>query len=188
MATISDVTKGSIIKYNNEPAVIIEYRAVKPGKGPAFTRTKLKGIISGKLLEITFKTTQEVEEVTVEKKNLQFLYGDADSLNFMEPETFEQVTVARDLVGTAGNFLKEGQKVIGVYFEGTVCAVEVPIKVTLKVTAAPGAVKGDTAGGNVLKEVTLETDATIRVPIFIKEGEEVIINTETEEYVGRANG
>jgi len=187
MADTSDIKKGAVISHNNDLYVVTDFQFVNPGKGSAFTKTKMKSISSGRALEITYKSSESVDIVQVERQNIQFLYKSGDKYSFMNNDTYETLEVSADFIGNDGEFLKEGLEVMGVFYEGNLVAIQLPKKVQYKVEEAPPAVKGDTASGNVTKEVTLENGHKIHVPIFIKEGEEILVNTENDEYGGRVN-
>ena len=137
-------------------------------------------------MEITYKSGETVDTVQVQRTDLQYLYNSGDMYSFMNQETYETVDVSSDVLGDDVKFLKEGINVIGAMNEGVVVAIQLPKKVTYKVVTAPPAVKGDTASGNVTKEVELDNGLKVHVPIFIKEGEEILVNTETGEYGGRS--
>ncbi|MDO8425463.1 MAG: elongation factor P [bacterium] len=186
MFSINDISKGTVLKFKGGLSVVTYFQHVNPGKGSSFVRVRLKDIASSKTVEQTFKAGEQVEFAEVERPKMQFLYADPMGYTFMHGETFEQVMVSRDLVGEDAGYLTEGLEVHVILHDGAPIAVELPKKVTLAVAEAYEAAKGDTAGGNVTKEVTLETGKTARVPLFIKQGEKVIINTETGEYVERA--
>ena len=146
----------------------------------------MKALESGKVMEVTFKSGEAVDIVEVDKRKMQFLYKDNEGFHFMDPASYEQVTISEELLGEKGVYLKDGSDALVLLHEGAPITIEVPRKVTLKVVEAPPGVKGDTASGNVTKEVTLENGIKIRAPLFIKEGEMIIVNTETGEYVERA--
>ncbi|MEK7623807.1 MAG: elongation factor P [Patescibacteria group bacterium] len=187
MASTSDIKKGAVIRHNNGLYVITGAQFVNPGKGSAFTKTKMKDIASGKSIEITYKSSESVDIVQVDHITLQYLYKNNDFCSFMNQTTYETIEVDMATVGDDVNYLKEGLEVVAAMFEGRVVAIELPKKVTYKVAEAPPAVRGDSAGGNVTKEVTLENGLKVAAPIFIKEGEEIVVNTETGEYGGRAS-
>lgn len=187
MATTSDIKKGIIIKHNDELWLIIEFQHVKPGKGGAFVRTKLKNIRDGKVMDNTFKTGESIEIVDLERKKMKFLYQDGSEYFFMDPETYDQVSLPESILNDDAKYLKEDVDINVVYYQEKPLAAELPIKIKYLVTEAPPAVKGDTASGNVTKEITLENGLRVNAPIFIKEGDEVIINTEKGEYVERAS-
>ncbi len=187
MGDTTDIRKGAIIRHNNDLFVVTQCQFVNPGKGSAFTKTKLKSITSGKGMEITYKSGESVDTVQVEHTNMQFLYKGTSSYSFMNQESYETVEVDLDTVGDDGKYLKEGLDVVAITHEGRVVAIELPKKVQYTVTEAPPAVRGDSAGGNVTKEITLDNGLKVQAPIFIKEGEEILVNTETGEYSGRAS-
>ncbi|MFH1098391.1 MAG: elongation factor P [Candidatus Uhrbacteria bacterium] len=182
--TTADISNGVVLRFKGDLYVVTEFQHVNPGKGSAFVRLRMKSITSGKTVEQTLKAGEEIETVEVERPKMQYLYSDPSGYTFMNQETYDQVTVPRELlVGKAG-FIKEGLEAHVALHEGVPVAVDLPKKVTLKVTEASEAVRGDTSG-NVTKEVTLETGLKARVPMFIKEGESVVLNTDTGEYVAR---
>lgn len=166
--------------------MVIEFQHVKPGKGGAFVRTKLKNIRDGKVVENTFKTGETIEIEELERKKMKFLYSEGNENYFMDPETYDQVSLSDDVIGDRVRFLKEDVDVDVIYHKGNALAAELPIKIKYKVTEAAPAVKGDTASGSVTKEVTLENGLKLGVPMFVKEGDEIIVNTEKGEYVERA--
>ena len=186
MATTADISKDVVIKFKDDLYVVTEFQKISPGKGSAFVRTKLKNIRTGKVLENTFKDGEAVEIVDVEKKRMQYLYKDAHGYTFMDNTNYEQVAMPEGVVGDKAAFLKEGLEVVVVAHESIPLNLELPKKVTFKVVEAAPGVKGNTASGNVTKEVTLENGTKIRTPLFIKEGDEVVINSESGEYVERA--
>lgn len=186
MGDTTDIRKGAVIRHNNELYVVTFCQFVNPGKGAAFTKTKLKGISSGKGTEITYKSGETVDVVDVYRKSMQYLYKGDISYSFMDQDTFETVELDSDIVGDDGKYLKEGITVVVALHDGRPVALELPKKITYIVVEAPPAVKGDTAGGNVTKEVGLDNGLRINVPIFITEGESITVNTETGEYGGRA--
>ncbi|MCB9799118.1 elongation factor P [Candidatus Nomurabacteria bacterium] len=187
MADTSAIKKGVVIQHQNDLYVVSDFNFVNPGKGSAFYKTKLKGISNGKSLEVTFKSGESLDVVDVRRQTLQYLYGDENMLSFMNKETYETIDVNRDIVGDDAKYLKEGLDVIAAFHGEAVVAIELPKKVQYTVKTAPPAVKGDTASGNVTKEVILDNDLTVHAPIFIKEGEEILVNTETGDYGGRVN-
>jgi len=186
MGDTTDIRKGAVIQHNNDLYVVTFFQFVNPGKGAAFTKTKMKSITTGKSIEITYKSGESVDTVQVEHVNMQYLYKSGDFYSFMNQSTYETVDVSADTLGDDARYLKEGLEVVMLMHEGAVAAMDLPKKITYKVTHAPPAVKGDSAGGNVTKEVELENGLKVQAPIFIKEGEEIIVNTETGEYGGRA--
>ncbi len=186
MSTTSDIKKGVVIKFKDEPHLVVEFQHVNPGKGSAFVRTKLKNIKTGKVFENTYKSGESVEILDMAKRKMQYLYKQDNAYCFMDMQSFEQVNVDKEMVMDKGEYLKEGQEAAILMLEDSPVGIELPKKITYKVTEAAPAVKGDTAGGNVTKEVVLENGLKIRAPLFIKEGDEVVVNTETGEYVERS--
>ena len=186
MAQTSDIRKGVVIRHQNDLYVVVEFQHVNPGKGAAFTRARMKSLGSGKVIENTYKSGETVEIVSVQFQTMQYLYKSGDNFAFMNMKDYEQIEMDADLMGDDAKYLKEGlEVVVGVYEERPV-NVELPKKIKYKVVDAPPAVRGDSAGGNVTKEVTLDNGLTVQAPIFIKEGEEILVNTETGLYSERA--
>lgn len=185
MGDTTDIKKGAIIQHNNDLYVVTACQFVNPGKGAAFTKTKLKSITSGKGTEITYKSGESVDVVQVQYENIQFLYKNGTVYSFMNQKTYETIDLDEDVIGEESKYLKEGLEVLAATHEGRVVAIELPKKIKYTVKEAPPAVKGDTASGNVTKQIILDNDLMINAPIFIKEGEEILVNTETGEYGGR---
>lgn len=188
MGDTTDIKKGAVIRHSGDLFVVTDFQFVNPGKGSAFTKTKMKSISTGKALEITYKSGESVDTVSVYRKNAQYLYESGDNYAFMDQESFETVEISADILGDDAKYLKEGLIVILATHEGNPVAVQIPKKVEYVVKEAPDAVKGDTASGNVTKEVVLDNNLRVQAPIFIKTGETIVVNTETGEYGGRANG
>jgi len=186
MGDTTDIKKGAVIRQHGDLYVVTNFQFTNPGKGQAFTKTKMKSIASGKTTEVTYKSGERVETVQVENQNLQYLYQSGDMCAFMNKDNYETIEVAVTKLADDVKYLKEGLEVIGVMHEGGIVAIQLPKKVTYKVVESPPAVKGDTASGNVTKEVVLDNGLKIQAPIFIKQDEEVQVNTETGEYSGRA--
>lgn len=185
MASTQDIKKGVVILFKNEPHLVVEFEHIMPGKGAAFIRTKLKNLKSGKVLENTFKVGEKIDLVDLEKRKVQFLYSADEKYTFMDNTTYEQFEVGRDVMAGFEPYLKEGLEITLLFSDGAPVTVEFPKKVAYKVIESLPGVRGDTASGRVTKEVTLENGLKIRVPLFIKEGETIIVNTETGEYVER---
>ncbi|HLD61059.1 MAG TPA: elongation factor P [Patescibacteria group bacterium] len=186
MATTSDIRKGVVISHNNNLYVVVEFQHVNPGKGAAFTRTRMKDLGTGKVIEMTYKSGETIDVVSVQFQTMQYLYKTGDNYAFMNMSSYEQIEMNADLIGDDAKYLKEGLEVIiGIYEERPV-SVQLPKKIKYKIVEAPPAVKGDTASGNVTKEATADNGLKVQVPIFIKEGEEILVNTETGEYSERA--
>jgi elongation factor P len=187
MAGTSDIKKGAVIKHNGDLYVVVEFQHVNPGKGAAFVRTRMKSLGSGKVIEITYKTAETVEIVSVQFQTMQYLYKSNDAYSFMNMSSFEQVDMDGDLLGDEAKYLKEGLEVIMGIYENRPVSIQLPKKIKYKVAEAPPAVKGDSAAGNVTKEIVLDNGLHLQAPIFIKEGEEINVNTETGNYSERAN-
>ena len=164
---------------------VVEFQHVKPGKGAAFVRTKLKNVITGAVIEKTFNPTDKFEGAYIERRDMEYLYSDGDLYYFMDPETYEQVPLDAQKLGDNFKFVKENTTCKIVSYKGNVFSVEPPVFVTLEVTETEPGVRGDTAT-NVTKPATLETGAVVKVPIFINEGDVLRIDTRTGEYLERA--
>lgn len=186
MGDTTDIKKGAIIRYKGDLYVVNDFSFVNPGKGSAFTRTKMKSITSGKGMEVTYKSGETVDTVQVEKKTHQYLYTTGEMASFMNKESYETVEVNVEVLGDDAKYLKEGMDVIGILHEEHIVAIQLPIKIKYIVKVAPPAVKGDSTSGNVQKDIELENGLQIKAPIFIKEGEEIIVNSEDGSYSGRS--
>ncbi|MFA5812902.1 MAG: elongation factor P [Patescibacteria group bacterium] len=187
MGDTNDIKKGSVIRRHGELYAVVGFQFVNPGKGAAFTKTKMKGIASGKTIEITYKSGEAVDTVYINRKSMQYLYNNGAVYSFMDQENYETLDVNLNIIGEDAKYLKDGLVVVMALHDGNPVAIELPKKIKYSVAEAPPAVKGDTASGNVTKEIALDNGLKIRAPIFIKEGEEVLVNTETGEYAGRAS-
>lgn len=185
MGDTSDIKKGVVIRHQGDLFVVTSFQFVNPGKGQAFSKTKMKSISSGKTMEITYKSGENIDLVQVRRKTMQYLYNDGTMYSFMDKDSYETVEVNKDIVGDDAKFLKDGLDVICVFHEGGIVALDLPIKITYTVTRAPDAVKGDTASGNVTKVIELDNGLEINAPIFIKEGDQIVINSTTGEYDSR---
>jgi elongation factor P len=186
MLSITDLKLGRVILWNNEPYIIVESQHARTAQRRAFVRTKLRNVINGSVIEKTFNASDKVEEADLSRKNANFLYSDDSNFHFMDEESYEEISFSEKQMGDAGKFLKEGTKVTVLYFNNEPVTCEIPKKVMLKITETDPAVRGDTIQGNVMKEAKLETGATVQVPIFVQQGEEIVVNTDTSEYVERA--
>lgn len=187
MGTIECLSKNAVVKFKGEIAVVVGYQHVKPGKGGAFVKTKLKFLKTGSTVDHTFHDGNDVEAATVERRSINFLYQDDEFAHFMDAETYEQMALDKGLIGDPLQYMAEGQKVIGVFHEGTVIVAELPKKIKVRVTNAPEGARGDTASGTAMKDVELETGATASVPVFIKTGDLIAINTEDGSYAERVS-
>jgi elongation factor P len=187
MATTADFRNGMCLDIDGSYFFIVEFLHVKPGKGPAFVRSKLKNVTTGRVLDKTWNSGVRVEEVRIERRPYQFLYKDDTGYNFMHPETFDQITLAGDSIDGV-RFLKEGDMVEAmVHSESeTILTCELPAHVILEITYTEPGIRGDTAT-NTLKAATVETGTEIRVPLFINIGDKVEVDTRDGAYVGRSN-
>lgn len=185
MATTSDIRNGLCIKYNNDIYKVIEFLHVKPGKGPAFVRTKLKSVTNGKVVDNTFPAGRKLDDVRVETHKFQYLYADGDTFHFMNTQDYEQITLEKDVLD-APDLLKEGEVVTVIINseDNMPLSVEMPQSVILEVTHTEPGVKGNTAT-NATKPATVETGARINVPLFINEGDKIKITTEKGQYQER---
>lgn len=184
MLGITDLKNGTTLLYEGDPHVVLSYEHSKQGRSGAVLRTKLRNIRSGASFDITFKGSDKFDEAPLAKRLSSYLYSQGDLLTFMDSESFEQVEINRDLLGTKALFLKEGAEVQIQFYDEQPVSVELPIKLELAVTDTQPGVRGDTATGGS-KPATLETGATITVPIFVKNGDIVRVNTVEGTYVER---
>lgn len=189
MATITagDFRNGKTFEMDGKIYQVVEFQHVKPGKGAAFVRTKMKNIITGGVTETSFNPTAKFEEAFVERKKMAYSYADGDLYYFMDNETFDMVPLNKDTLPEAFKFMKENEECTLLSYKGNVFGVECPNFVELEVTKTEPGVAGNTAT-NTLKPATVETGAEIKVPLFINEGDRISIDTRTGEYLGRAKG
>ena len=185
MATTADIRNGAVILHKSKRMKVIEFQHVKPGKGGAFVRTKLKDIQTGKIIDETFNSGHKLEFIRVEAKGMQFLYSDNDSFVFMDNDTYDQLIVANDIVGNVKNFLTAGLNVDLLFDGNEVLDIRLPSHVVLEVTETEPGFKGNTATG-ATKPAIVETGYTINVPLFINEGDKLRIDTRTGDYVERS--
>ena len=185
MLSAGDFRNGATFEMDGNIFSIVEFQHVKPGKGAAFVRTKLKNVITGAVTERTFNPTDKFPTAYVERKDMQYLYNDGDLYYFMDKETYEQLPLNRDKLGDNFKFVKENTDVKMLSYKGDVFGVEPPFFVELQVTQTDPGFKGDTAT-NATKAATLETGAVIKVPLFINEGDMIRVDTRTGEYMERA--
>ena len=184
MISAGDFRNGVTIEYEGNIFQIIEFQHVKPGKGAAFVRTKLKNIISGGVVEKTFRPTEKCPTAHIDRKDMQYLYADGDLYNFMDTETYDQIALNSDTVGDALKFVKENEMVKICSYNGNVFAIEPPLFVELEITDTEPGFKGDTATG-ATKPAIVETGAKVMVPLFVDQGEVIKIDTRTGEYLSR---
>jgi len=185
MLNLNEIKIGALLKIGGEPYVVIKADHHKMGRGGAVLKTKLKNLINGNILERTFQGNDKAEEAETETNSANYLYKTEMETCFMNNESFEQFSLPLEQIGDKLKFLKEGTDVDVLYFQGRPVTLKLPIKIALKVTSAPPGVKGNSAG-NVTKIVELETGSQLNVPMFINEGDTILVNTDTEEYVSRA--
>lgn len=184
MISAGDFKKGVTIELDGQIYTIVDFQHVKPGKGAAFVRTKIKNVVTGAVLERTFNPTEKVEEAHIERKDMQYLYNDGNFYYFMDTETYEQLPLSKEVVEDAMKFLKENMIATVKSYKGKVFSVEPPTFVELKVVETEPGFKGDTATGGS-KPATVETGAVIQVPLFINVGDVLKIDTRTGEYIER---
>ncbi|MCH4190797.1 MAG: elongation factor P [Butyrivibrio sp.] len=184
MVSASDFRNGVTIEVEGNVCQIIEFQHVKPGKGAAFVRTKLKDIINGGVTERTFRPTEKFPQARIERKDMQYLYNDGDLYNFMDTESYEQIAINKDVVGDSLKFVKEEEMVKINSYNGNVFAIEPPLFVELVITETEPGFKGDTATG-ASKPATVETGAQVSVPLFVNQGDKIKIDTRTGEYLSR---
>lgn len=170
-----------MFQWNGEPYKVVEYAQKVMGRGGSIVNVRIKSLVDGKVLEKTFKGNEQLEPAEVTNKNVQYLYNDGTTYNFMEDDTYEQFEVPAEILGDQTGYLKEGDQVVIQLFEGKVINVELPKNVFLKVTYTEDVVKGDTTS-SVLKDAELETGITVKVPAFIKQGDEISVDTTTGAY------
>jgi elongation factor P len=187
MATTADFRNGMVIRYNGELHRIDEYIHRTPGNLRAFVQAKLRNLRNGRVLEVRFRSGEEVEEVRLEQKTYQYLYHDGASYQFMDQESYEQIPVDEKTLGDEARFLKEGETIQLMMVGHDIVAAEIPFNVELKVVETVPGVKGDTATG-ATKPATTETGATVNVPLFINEGDMIKVDTRTGQYLERVKG
>ncbi len=184
MITAGDFRNGLTFEYDGNVYQVVEFQHVKPGKGAAFVRTKMKNVMTGGVVERTFNPTEKVEPARIERKEMEYLYEDSGLYYFMDQETYEQIPLGQDQLGDALKFVMENMTVKILSYKGNVFAVEPPTFVEMKVIATEPGVKGNTAT-NVTKPATVESGAVITVPMFVNEGDAIRIDTRTGEYMER---
>ena len=186
MATTNDLKNGMTLDIEGQLWTVIEFQHVKPGKGPAFVRTKMRQVLSGKVVEKTFNAGVKVEIATLEKRDMTFLYRDGDDFMFMDAKTFDQISIPATVVGESENFMLENCEAIVAMHEGNPLYIELPASVELVVTYTEPGLQGDRSSGGT-KPATVETGITVQVPLFIKQDEKILVDTRNGSYLGRAN-
>ncbi|MBR2138724.1 MAG: elongation factor P [Bacilli bacterium] len=184
MFNINDIKNGMTIKYEGVIYQVVDFQHVKPGKGSAFVKTKLKNLRAGTTQEITFNAGIKMEKADVRKNQLLYSYAAGENYVFMDMGTYDQIELSASVIGDDAKFLKEGIEVESLIIEGEVVGISLPEKVSYKVISAPDAVKGNTTSG-AQKDVTIETGYTLKAPLFISEGEEIVLTTRDGKYFSR---
>ena len=186
MASTNDLKNGLVLNLDGQLWSVVEFQHVKPGKGGAFVRTKLKNVLSGKVVDRTFNAGTKVDTATVDKRDMQYLYKDGSDFVFMDTSTYDQIPVSEATVGDAANFLLENQEAIVATHEGVPLYVELPTSVVLQITYTEPGLQGDRSTGGT-KPATVETGYEIQVPLFLEQGTRVKVDTRTGDYLGRVN-
>lgn len=184
--TTNDIKNGSVLNLDGQLWTVIKFQHVKPGKGPAFVRTTIKNVLSGKIVDKTFNAGMKMEFETVDNRNLQYSYEDGDNFVFMDMTTYDQIFIPKTLIGDQAKFLLEGTDCVVSFHDGTPLSVELPASVVLTVTHTEPGLQGNRSNAGT-KPATVETGAEIQVPLFIGEGEKVKVNTTDGSYLGREN-
>jgi len=184
MATTNDLKNGMVLNIDGQLWAVVEFQHVKPGKGPAFVRTKLKNVESGKVVDKTFNAGTKVETASVDKRDMQYLYNDGSSYVFMDVQTYDQIEIAPESMGTAVDYLLENQNAVVATNDGRVLYVELPLSVELVVEHTEPGLQGDRSSGGT-KPARLETGKEIQVPLFLEQGEKIKVDTRDGSYLGR---
>lgn len=184
MISTNDLRTGVTIEIDGEVFTVVDFQHVKPGKGAAFVRTKIKNIKTGQVFEKTFRAGEKLKRAMIERKNMQYLYSSGDTYYFMDTGTFEQIPIAEEIIGESIKYLKDNMEVMVLFYEGMTIGIELPTFVELEVTETEPGFKGDTASGGD-KPATLETGAVVQVPLFINKGDVIKVDTRTGEYLSR---
>lgn len=184
MIDTSEMGNGTVFEYDGQVYQIVWFQHHKPGKGGAMLRVKIRNVRTGATIERTFKSGERFQELSLSRRPMQYLYAEGENLTFMHPETFEQISVSKEKIGDSAKFLVENMDVQALYLEEEFLGVELPASIELKVVSTVPGIKGDSVS-NMVKPATLENNIEIMVPLFIKEGEAIRVDTRTSEYVGR---
>ena len=185
--TTNEVRTGMKVEVDKEPYLIVSNEFVKPGKGQAFNRIKMKNMVNSRVIERTYKSGEKIDLADIEESHMRFLYKEADASVFMDEKTFDQTSISNELLGNNQQWLMEEALYQVIFYKGAVIEVLPPTFMEMKIVETSPGVRGDTASGRVLKPATTETGAKIQVPIFVEEGEKVKVDTRTSEYVSRVN-
>lgn len=186
MISTADFRNGLVVQLDGDLWEIVEFQHVKPGKGGAFVRTRFKNVLTGRILEKTFRSGERMEEARLEERSWQYLYNDGDLFHFMDPESYEQIEVGSAIVGDASDWMRENQEISLLFHGNQVIKVNVPVAVVLRITKCDPGVQGDRASGGT-KPATLETGVTVQVPLFVSEGDRIKVDTRSGEYIERVN-
>ncbi|GAA2231595.1 elongation factor P [Promicromonospora sukumoe] len=186
MATSNDIKNGTVLRIDGNLWSVIEFQHVKPGKGGAFVRTKMKNVLSGKVVDKTFNAGIKVETANVDRRDFQYLYMDGEDFVFMDNDTYDQINVSAATVGDAKDYMLEGMSVMLASNDGTPLYIELPASVVLEITYTEPGLQGDRSTGGT-KPATLETGAEIQVPLFLEQGVKVKVDTRTGDYLGRVS-
>lgn len=184
LISTNDLKTGVTVEIDGEVYMVVDFQHVKPGKGAAFVRTKIKNVKTGQVFERTFRAGEKLSRAIVERKTMQYLYSEGDVFYFMDTQTYDQVPLTKDQIGDSIKYLKENMEVMVMFYEGVSIGIELPTFVELEVTETEPGFKGDTATGGS-KPATLETGATVQVPLFINIGDVIRVDTRTGEYLSR---
>lgn len=187
MSSPNDIKKGTVINLNNDLWFVTYFQRVSPGKGSSFVRTKMRNLKTGKVQEMNFKSAESLTFEEVQYKKMQYLYTDGNLYTFMDNMTYDQVSIAKADIEDSLPYIKEGLEVMVVMHEGQAISITLPQKIEYTITYTEPAVKGDTASGNVLKEAELDNGLKVKVPVFINQGEKILVNTDTGEYAERVS-
>ena len=185
MVNANDIKNGMTIIFEDNLYIVLEFSHVKPGKGAAFVKTKLRNLRTGSIVEKTFNSSIKLEKAMITRQNMQYLYNSGEAFNFMNMETYEQIELAKDQIGEDAKFLKEGINVDITFYEGEMLGISLPDKIEYVITHTEPAVKGNTTN-NALKDAELENGLKVRVPLFIQEGETILVTTSDGKYDSRA--
>jgi len=186
VATTNDLKNGLVLNIDGQLWTVVEFQHVKPGKGPAFVRTKLKNVLSGKVVDKTFNAGVKVETANVDKRTMQYLYNDGSDFIFMDGDTYDQIHVTPEIVGDAAKYMVENQDAIVARHDGNVLFIELPASVILEITYTEPGLQGDRSTGGT-KPATVETGAEIQVPLFLETGTKIKVDTRDGSYLGRVN-
>lgn len=184
MATSNDINKGTVLSIEGQLWAVLDFQHVKPGKGPAFVRTKMKNVVSGKIIDKTFNAGVKIETANVDRREMQYLYNDGSAFIFMDTSSYDQLSISSEVVGDATNYMLENQMVTVATHQEAPLYIELPPSVVLEISYTEPGLQGDrSSGGN--KPATLETGASIQVPLFLEQNTKVKVDTRTGEYLGR---